>query len=141
MDFRRITHDDIPQVVDIQARIVRKEVSDLWGRMIARHVDTEDQVGFVAEDQGKVAGFIIGEIKIGGFGSEVTGWVEMMGVSPELMGSGIGKGLAQCMFDFYAEHGVSDVLTSVAWDSGDILAFFKGLGFDRSNFINLERKV
>ncbi len=108
--------------------------------MLLRHVDSEDQVAFVAEEDGQVIGFIIGEIKVGGFGSEVTGWVEMMGVAPDKMGSGIGKALARRLFDYFAEQGVHDVLTSVAWDSGDILAFFKGLGFDRSVFINLERK-
>lgn len=105
MDIRLITQDDIPQVVGIQSRITRREVSDLWQRMLLRHVDSEDQVAFVAEEDGQVIGFIIGEIKVGGFGSEVTGWVEMMGVAPEKMGSGIGKALARRLFDYFAEQG------------------------------------
>ena len=141
MVLRLITHDDIPEIVNIQQRITRKPVSDLWRAMVARHVDSDDQVAYVAEDDGKIVGFIIGEIKIGGFGSELSGWVEMMGVMPEQMGSGIGKALAERMFQHFTEREVLDIFTAVAWDSGDILAFFKGLGFDRSNFINLQRKV
>lgn len=141
MELRLITQDDIPQIVDIQRKITRKEVSDLWRRMVLNHVDSEDQVAFVAEEEGRVIGFILGEIKVGGFGSEVTGWVETMGVMPEQMGAGIGTTLARRLFAFFAERGVHDVLTAVAWDSGDILAFFKGVGFDRSVYINLLCKV
>ena len=56
------------------------------------------------------------------------------------MGQGIGAALAQETFDFYRSRGIENVYTSVRWDSTDMLSFFKTLGFDRSNFINL-RKV
>jgi hypothetical protein len=42
--------------------------------------------------------------------------------------------------NYYQAQGVENVYTSVRWDSTDLLSFFKTLGFDRSNFINL-RKV
>jgi len=56
------------------------------------------------------------------------------------MGQGIGAALAQEIFAFYRARGIDNVYTSVRWDSTDMLSFFKILGFDRSNFINL-RKV
>ncbi|RPJ10835.1 MAG: GNAT family N-acetyltransferase, partial [Desulfobacteraceae bacterium] len=39
------------------------------------------------------------------------------------------------------EKGIKDVYTSVRWDSVDLLSFFKTLGFDRSNFINLKKSL
>jgi N-acetylglutamate synthase-like GNAT family acetyltransferase len=56
------------------------------------------------------------------------------------MGQGIGEGLAKKVFDYYKAEGIQNVYTSVRWDSTDLLSFFKTLGFDRSNFVNL-RKV
>lgn len=129
---------DVEQVVRIQQSITRQPVSDRWRGMVAAHVGNDEQVGFVAEVDGKVLGFVIGEIKVGGFGSEVTGWIEMVGVNPEHMGSGVGRALAQALFGYFSERGVQEICTAVRWDSGDMLAFFKNLGFDRSPFINLQ---
>ena len=54
-----------------------------------------DRIGFVADLNGGVAGFIIGEIKVGQFGTDLAGWIEMVGVTPEHMGEGLGQSLAQ----------------------------------------------
>ncbi|PIP35560.1 MAG: GNAT family N-acetyltransferase, partial [Desulfobacterales bacterium CG23_combo_of_CG06-09_8_20_14_all_52_9] len=37
--------------------------------------------------------------------------------------------------------GIHNVHTSVQWDSTDLLSFFKTLGFNRSNFINLSKTL
>ncbi|MFH1059718.1 MAG: GNAT family N-acetyltransferase [Pseudomonadota bacterium] len=138
MKLRRMSSQDVEQVVRIQKSITRQPVSDRWRGMVACHVDHDDMVGFVAEVDGKLVGFVIGEIKVGGFGSEVTGWIEMVGVNPDQMGGGVGRALAQALFDYFLAQGVPDICTAVRWDSGDMLAFFKNLGFDRSPFINLQ---
>ncbi len=141
MNLRRMTADDVASVVQIQQSITRQEVTARWRNMLASHVGNPDGPGFVAEKDGKVVGFILGEIKVGGFGSELTGWIEMMGVTPEQMGAGIGRTLAKALFDYFKAEGVQEICTAVLWDSGDMLAFFKNLGFDRSPFINLKLKV
>jgi ribosomal protein S18 acetylase RimI-like enzyme len=57
------------------------------------------------------------------------------------MGRGIGASLAEEIFKFYRSKGIENVYTSVRWDSTDLLSFFKTLGFDRSNFINLRKII
>lgn len=139
--LRSISEGDIPQVVNIQQRVTRREVSDNWRENVKRHVDGPDNAGYVAEVGGKVVGFIIGEVRVGEFGADLSGWLEMMGVDPENMGAGIGQSLARRLFEHFQARGVKEVFTAVPWDSGDLLAFFKNLGFDRSPFINLRLKV
>lgn len=138
VSIRLIKEADLEKVIAIQGRITRRPVGEHWRRMVAAHVGGGDRVGFVADLGGEVAGFIIGEIKVGQFGTELAGWIEMVGITPEHMGEGLGQSLAQHLLTFFREQGVSEVLTSVKWDSGDLLAFFKGLGFDRSPFIMLQ---
>jgi len=94
----------------------------------------------VAELDGTVAGFMISYIMTLGFGIEKSAWIATLGVNPKYMGQGIGAQLSREVFKFYQAEGVHNVYTSVRWDSTDLLSFFKTLGFDRSNFINL-RKV
>jgi ribosomal protein S18 acetylase RimI-like enzyme len=57
------------------------------------------------------------------------------------MGMGIGARLAEEIFKYYKAQGIDKVYTSVRWDSTDLLSFFKTLGFDRSNFINLRKNI
>ena len=94
----------------------------------------------VAEIRGKVVGFMISYITAGNFGTAKIAWIAMFGVDPKYMGQQIGKSLAKGIFGYYQEKGVKKIYTSVRWDSTDILSFFKTLGFERSDFINL-RKV
>ena len=132
---------DLEQVISIQERITREKTTQRWQEMLSTHVGNREYPGVVAVDGDRVLGFVIGEIKVGTFGSDVSGWLEMVGVSPEKMGAGIGKELAEELFGIFRERGVTNIFASVRWDSGDMLAFFQSLGFDRSPFINLVRSM
>jgi GNAT superfamily N-acetyltransferase len=109
--------------------------------MVRDHLRKREGVGFVAEKEGQVVGFIIGEIKGEGFGLEKSGWLEVVMVHPRHMGTGIGYAMASKLFDDFRKRGIRDVHTSVLWDAVDMLSFFKSLGFDRSTFINLIKHV
>jgi ribosomal protein S18 acetylase RimI-like enzyme len=140
LNLRPMTQEDLSEVQRIQARITRQPVPQPWMDMLAEHVDKIYRLGYVAEENGAVLGFILGEIKIGGFGTELSGWLELVGVEPNHMGSGMGAALVEALFNALRERGVQEIYTAVRWDSGDMLAFFKKLGFDQSAFINLRLK-
>ncbi|MGQ9646368.1 MAG: GNAT family N-acetyltransferase [Thermodesulfobacteriota bacterium] len=138
---RKIAAEDVPEIVSIQESILQKKVSKKWVQMVEGHLKKEEAVGFVALKDGHVVGFIIGEIKGEGFGLEQSGWIEVVGVHPRQMGIGIGRTLAEKLFSFFKKEGIRDIHTSVRWDAGDMLSFFKAIGFDRSPFINLRRHL
>jgi len=138
---RKIKPEDVPEIVAIQESIIKKKVSQRWARMVENHLKKEEAVGFVASKDNRVAGFIIGEIKGEGFGLEQSGWIEVVGVHPNHMGIGIGRVLAEKLFDFFKKEGIRDIYTTVRWDAGDMLSFFKAIGFDRSPFINLRKHL
>ena len=95
----------------------------------------------MAELNGKVVGYLISYTLIGGFGIAKSAWVANIGVNPKFMGQGIGEKMAEEIFKYYRNKGIKDIYTSVTWDSTDLLSFFKTLGFDRSEFINLKRSL
>jgi L-amino acid N-acyltransferase YncA len=72
---------------------------------------------------------------------EQSGWLEVVEVHPKHMGTGIGRALAGKLFQFFKKKGIRDIYTTVRWDAGDMLSFFKSLGFDRSTFINLRKHL
>ena len=142
--IRSMKEDDISQAANIHRKVIREglgqgmdyAIEDLFSSYIKNCPNT----CLVAEEGEKVAGFIIGCIKEWGFGVERSGWIEMVEVDPKLMGKGIGKALGESLIIFFKDEGIKEVYTTVKWDSGDLIAFFKSIGFDKSNFINLEFK-
>ncbi|MCU0559916.1 MAG: GNAT family N-acetyltransferase [Desulfobacterales bacterium] len=138
--IRRLQIDDAGEVIRIYAAITRKAVSDDFKQVVEEHSRRQKDVCLVAEAGGRVVGFMISYILTAGFGMAQSAWIATMGVDPGFMGQGIGARMAEEIFAAYRAQGIDNVYTSVRWDSTDMLSFFKTLGFDRSNFINL-RKV
>jgi ribosomal protein S18 acetylase RimI-like enzyme len=138
--IRKLQKKDADEISRIYAEITRQSVDLDFKRVVEDHARRDDEACFVAERDGRVVGFMISYILTAGFGMPKSAWIATLGVNPEFMGAGIGAGLAEEIFKYYKAHGIENVYTSVRWDSSDMLSFFKTLGFDRSNFINL-RKV
>ena len=138
--IRKLKAKDAEDISNIYAAITQTPIKDDFIHIIAGQVNRKEDASFVAEFDGSVVGYMISIVISGGFGIKKSTWISNMGVNPKFMGQGIGESLAKKIFVFSREKGIKDVYTSVRWDSPDLLSFFKTLGFDRSNFINL-RKV
>ena len=141
MVIRKLKKEDANQIGEIYGAITLKPVSDDFKRIVEEHAQRDDQACFVAERDGKVVGFMISYILTAGFGMPKSAWIATLGVDPNFMGQGIGASLAGEIFKYYKDQGIENVYTSVRWDSTDMLSFFKTLGFDRSNFINLRKII
>ena len=139
--IRTLAADDVKDISRIYAAITQKTVGKDFKRIIKEQSLIEKNAFFVAESEGKVVGYMISYILSGGFGLKKSAWIAQLGVDPKYMGQGIGDSLAREIFKFCKKTGIQDIYTSVRWDSTDLLSFFKTLGFDRSNFINLRKKL
>ncbi|MBC8176227.1 MAG: GNAT family N-acetyltransferase [Deltaproteobacteria bacterium] len=141
LQIRKIKAEDASDIGSIQAAITKSPTNIDFRQIIEDQVRKDEDVSFVAEIDGKVVGYMISYIVFGGFGLEKGAWIATLGVDPKFMGQGIGKRLAEEILEVYRKKGINDIYTSVRWDSVDLLSFFKTLGFDRSNFINLRKEL
>ena len=139
VQIRHLQKNDADDISRIYADITMKPVDPDFKRVVEEHAQREDQAYFVAEQDGTVVGFMISYILTAGFGMPKSAWIATLGVDPNCMGRSIGASLAKEIMKHYQAQGVENVYTSVRWDSTDLLSFFKTLGFDRSNFINLRQ--
>ena len=135
--IRRIRMEDADAISRIEASITKSSVKTDFRNIIEERVRKNEDISFVAEIDGKIVGYMISYILYGGFGLDKSAWIATLGVDPKYMGQGIGKSLAEEILLEYRQRGISHIFTTVRWDSVDLLSFFKTLGFDRSNFINL----
>jgi len=139
--IRKMRKDDADDVSRIDAAITKAPSRLNFKPIVAEATKRNSNASLVAEIRGRVVGFMISIITAGIFGTDKIAWISMFGVDPKYMGQEIGKSLAKGIFEYYQEKGVKKIYTSVRWDSTDLLSFFKTLGFERSNFINLRKDL
>jgi ribosomal protein S18 acetylase RimI-like enzyme len=132
---------DAEAVGKIDAAIDKRPTRLDFKQIVPEELKRREDASYVAEIKGKVVGFMISYITYGTFGADRCAWIARFGVNPKWMGQGIGKRLAEEILKVYKDKGVTEIFTSVRWDATDILSFFKTLGFERSNFINLWKKI
>jgi len=139
--IRKLSGEDAEEISKIYLSITKTTNADDFRKIVAKQAQRDEDASFVAELNGKVVGYLISYTLIGGFGIAKSAWVANIGVNPKFMGQGIGEKMAEAIFKYYRNKGIKDIYTSVTWDSTDLLSFFKTLGFDRSEFINLKRSL
>ena len=139
--IRNLKVSDSEDISRIQESITKEPSTIDYHKIVQEEVKKDNSVNVVAELDGRVVGFIITYLLHGGFGLEKSAWIGLFGVEPKYMGSGIGKRMAKQVFDELTKMNIKNVFTSVKWDSFDILSFFKSLGFDRCQFINLKKVI
>jgi len=137
--IRSMEPSDIPAVVEIQETILKRQVTARWRQALEHYIHDQPRGCLVAvePDSDRPIGFIIGEIKIWGFGLRRSGWLETISIHPQHMGGGVGHALGHKLLDYFQTEAVEGIYTNVRWDSGDLLSFFKSLGFEQSGLLNL----
>lgn len=153
---RTLTAGDIDDVIRIDARVTGDMKPEYWRRKLALYLSQQDieaitashyfsgidpQLARVAEINGRVVGFIIGEIRSWEFGQPPTGWITALTVDRDVQRQGIGRRLLAEMLDYFRERGITTVRTMVEWSDGRMLSFFTAMGFDRGPFIELEKRI
>ena len=139
--FRKLSVKDLPQVIHIQELITKTKIGPKKTSYWREQVQNDSSLSLVALDGDQVVGFIISEIMTNSFGLDQSGWIKIMGVHPKHMGTGIGQSLITQLFQQFKKKKINEIYTAVQWDAVDMLSFFKSIGFDRSNFINLYKKL
>jgi ribosomal protein S18 acetylase RimI-like enzyme len=143
LDIRPLTIGDLDAIVEIDRRVLGMVRRDFWRNKIELPNPRYPLSGLVAELEGKVIGFIVGEVSGWEFGiPETVGWISTIGVDPNYQHKGVARKLGQAFIKNLKAIGVSVVYTLVNWSDWDLLKFFRAMGFTRGGeMINLELKI
>ena len=95
-----------------------------------------------AEIDGQLVGFVFAEARLWEFGrGEKTGWIKVLGIDPLYQGRGIGRKLGETLINHFKRKGIQKARTLVDWYEGELISYFKSLGFDILNMIPLEKEL
>jgi ribosomal protein S18 acetylase RimI-like enzyme len=142
VNIRGITLKDAGAIQNIRKAISEDDADVDFSKIIEQQIsEGADKSSLVAQIDGDVVGYMISTSLMAGFGIKKSAWIMAIGVHPDFMGQGIGLKLANRICEIYKDKGIKHIYSSVLWDSTDVLSFFKKLGFERSDFINLKKKL
>ena len=133
INIRPLDTVDIGQVVTIDEKITGQYRPEVWERRVGYYLRRDPDAALVAERDGEVVGFMLGEIRSGEFGlEEPTGWIEVLGVDPDAQGQSVGRLLGEAILAHFRSGGATSVRTLVDESMGDIAGFFTSMGFEPS---------
>jgi ribosomal protein S18 acetylase RimI-like enzyme len=136
---RRMRTQDAENVLRIDEKITGTPNEAQWESRIIDQMTRNPLGCLVAEAEGKVVGFIFGEIRGWEFAIPKSGWIEIVGVDPEYHGKGVARALIEKLHVYFRNHNVERVMTMVNWNDPGLVSFFRAVGFERSEFIILEK--
>ena len=140
--IRALKKEDLEAIVKIDEKVLGESRKAYWERKLEALGSKSAQTSFAAEVQGKVVGFILGDISGWEFGvPDTIGWIDTIGVDPAYQKKGIATALADELIRGLKGVGVKTVYTLVSWNDWDLLQFFHAMGFGRGDMINLELKI
>jgi len=140
--IRSLRKEDLGAIVAIDAKVLGENRKDYWEKKLELMNDKSSQVSLVAEVEGKVLGFILGDVSGWEFGvPDTIGWIDTIGIDPAYQKKGLAKALAQELIRKLKTIGVRTIYTLVSWSDWDLLQFFHAMGFTRGDMINLELKI
>jgi ribosomal protein S18 acetylase RimI-like enzyme len=136
--------DDFDAVVEIDEKVLKASRPEYYKMKFEKLVRSGDYVptSLVAEENGKVVGFVMGEVFQGEYGiAEEKATLDTIGVHPDYQHRGIGERLITEFMDHLKKLGVEKVNTLVDWDDSGLIHFFSLNHFSPSKTINLERSL
>ena len=134
---------DLGNVVTIDATVTGMEKRAYWRTVYQRYGATSEggRQFLVAEADGSVVGFVIGEVRDWEFGSPPCGWVFAIDVEPSARQAGVGTRLLDAICAAFRRAGVRTVRTMLSRDNTLILSFFRSQGMMAAPFIPLEMEL
>ncbi len=135
---RAAKSEDVPAVCRLDERITGLAKPDYWQDTFVRFGARPDRSFLIAEVDGRLCGFIIGEVRAWEFGSPPCGWIFAIGVDPDHRLRKVGSRLFETMCGRLRESGVEKVRTMLARDDSLNMAFFRSQGMMAGPFIQLE---
>lgn len=142
VQIRALEDTDIGGITELDEKLGGVYRPEVWEDRIGYYLRRDPESSTVAEAEGRVVGFMLGEVRSGEFGlEEPTGWIEVLGVDPDFRGRAIGRRLAERVLDEFRARGAASVRTLVDEEMAGIGDFFGALGFEAATLRPFVKKL
>ena len=112
-----------------------------YGDLITGGVGGLLELGFVAEVEGRVCGFILGRVTYVGEPATQVGSIIILGVHPDYWRRGIATQLVDAICEKYRSEGIKTVHIGIDQRDKQLLGFFKRMGFTVGHPIDYSKAI
>lgn len=139
--IRDMMKHEIGSIIAISNAIVGKDRAISWHQSIENSLSVFPLKCLVAEEDGKIVGFLIGDTSNWEYGLPRTAWIQMVGVYKEAQGKGIGKKLLQEFGVRCKREGFKSVQALIRKDDESLRKFFSISGFNEGQLENFQLQL
>jgi len=140
--IRAMHESDLDEIYGIDKAVLGKDRRDYWQMKMELLEQRSPMAQLVAELDGKVVGFILGDASGWEYGvPDTVGFIDTIGIHPDYQNKGIATLLFKEMVENFRKVGVDTVSTFVNWRDWDLLHFFDRMGFEKGDMVHIELKV
>jgi N-acetylglutamate synthase-like GNAT family acetyltransferase len=143
-NMRLMKRDDLDAVAAIDALVTKQQRREYYERKIESVITNPHNINtsLVAEVDGKVVGFIMGDVYFGEFGiPETSATIDTIGVHPNCQNRGVAHDLMDQFLTNMKAVGVRRIYTLVNWNDFGLEHFFASHKFEPSKRVNLELQL
>lgn len=142
LTIRNAVNDDLSQIIELDKQNSNIEKPDYWQESLRRFGGGQEGRYFlVAEKEGEIAGFIVGEIRAWEFGAPPGGWVFSLTVNPDTRLGGVATMMFENICQCFRDAGVDKVHTMIDRDNIIVMSFFRSQGMMAGSTIPLEMQL
>jgi GNAT superfamily N-acetyltransferase len=138
VNIRQMDEEDVEGILEIERESRGGHRAATYAPVPDSCIGGEIDSSIVAEEDGRVVGFVLGRIVRSPLELRNIAWIELIGVLPPYHRRGIGRKMVEAWMERCRKKGISRVHIMVNWRDWWMLAFAEALGFARGDLMDLQ---
>ncbi len=141
INIREMSEEDLEGVLDIEREVREGSRAATYAPVPDSCIGGEVDNSIVAEDDGRIVGFVLGRIVRSPVELSDVAWIELIGILPEYQRRGIGRRMVEAWKDRCRQKGIKKVHIMINWRDWWMQSFFESLGFSRGDLVDFQAEL
>jgi len=136
--IREMNEEDVEGILEIERVSKGRHRATTYAPVPDSSIGGEIDYSMVAEDAGRVIGFVLARAVRSPAELGEVAWIEFIGIHPDCQGQGIGTKLVEAWRDRCRQKGIKKVHMMLNWRDWWMQSFFESLGFSRGELVDFQ---
>ncbi len=136
--IREMNEEDVEGILEIERASKGRHRATTYAPVPDSSIGGEIDNSMVAEDAGRVIGFVLARAVRSPAELGEVAWIEFIGIHPDRQGQGIGTKLVEAWRDRCKQKGIKKVHMMLNWRDWWLQSFFESLGFSRGELVDFQ---
>lgn len=141
INIREMSAEDLEGILDIERESRGSSRAATYAPVPDSCIGGEVDNSIVAEDDGRIVGFVLGRVVRSPIELGDVAWIELIGVSPGYQRRGIGRRMVEAWKDHCSRKGIKKVHIMINWRDWWMLSFFESMGFSRGDLVDFQAEL